>query len=156
MSLDEIKNNMVGAWAGGNMLRLSWMTPQEYHSPGELIVAQTVRGKFLTFAYGWSHEEVPHEGLLLVGYDAKNRVANAAWIDSWHSDAKPLALSGAVDERGMIDLRGTYEVPNHPDWGWRIVISTPEEALQIAMYNVSPEGEEDLAVRADYRKQSNG
>ncbi|HZH91231.1 MAG TPA: hypothetical protein VEX70_11510, partial [Pyrinomonadaceae bacterium] len=76
------------------------------------------------------------------------------WVDSWHASEKPLTLSGADDGLGKIDLRGTYEVPNHPAWGWRIVISTSEEALEIIMYNVSPEGEEDLAVRADYKKRS--
>ena len=154
MNFDEIKSDAVGNWAGDNILRLSWMEPQEYHSPSELSVAQTVGGKYLAFAYTWSHENMPQEGLLLIGYDAKNKVANAAWVDSWHVSEKPLALSGAVDGEGKIDLRGTYQVPNHPEWGWRIVISTSEEALEIIMYNVSPEGAEDLAVRADYKKRS--
>jgi hypothetical protein len=154
MDFDEIKNGSVGNWAGDNMLRLSWMQPQEYHSLSELSVTQAVGGKYLAFAYTWSHEDVPHEGLLLVGYDAKNKVVNAAWVDSWHASEKPLALSGTVDGQGKIDLRGTYEVPNHPEWGWRIVIGASGEALEIVMYNVSPEGTEDLAVRADYKKRS--
>jgi hypothetical protein len=153
MDFDEIKSNSIGNWAGDNILRLSWMEPQEYHSPSELSVAQTVGAKYLAFTYTWSHENVGQEGLLLIGYDAKNKVANGVWVDSWHASEKPLMLSGADDERGKIDLRGTYEVPNHPDWGWRIVISTLEEGLEIIMYNVSPEGEEDLAVRAGYKKR---
>ena len=130
------------------------MNPPEYRSPSELTIAQAVGGKFLTLDYNWSHEDAPHEGLLLVGFDLKKEIVNAAWADSWHSSVRPLALSGAVDEQGAIDLRGTYEVPNHPDWGWRIVIDTPEDALRIVMYNVSPEGKEDLAVRADYTKST--
>ncbi|HKS26330.1 MAG TPA: DUF1579 family protein [Pyrinomonadaceae bacterium] len=153
MDLDELKSNAVGDWAGDNMLRLSWLEPQEYHSPSELSVRQTVGGKYLAFTYTWSHEDGAQEGLLLIGYDGKNKVVNAVWVDSWHVSEKPLTLSGADDERGKIDLRGTYEIPNHPDWGWRIVISTLEETLKIVMYNVSPEGEEDLAVRADYKKR---
>ena len=154
MRFDEIKSDLTGTWVGDNILRLSWMNPQEYHSPSELSVAQMVRGKYLALAYTWSHEDVPQEGLLLIGYDEKNEVANAAWVDSWHASAKPLVLAGAVAGRGKIDLRGTYEVPNHPDWGWRIVVGMDEEAVQITMFNVSPEGEEDLAVRADYKKRS--
>ncbi len=152
MSLDKIKDNLIGVWTGDNMLRLSWMNPPEYCSPSELTIAQVVREKFLTFDYKWSHETVSHEGLLLVNCDVEKEIVNAMWVDSWHSGVKPLALSGTIDEQGAIDLRGTYEVPNHPDWGWRIVISVPEEGLQIAMYNISPEGEEDLAVRANYRR----
>lgn len=154
MGFDEARDKLIGTWAGSNTLRLSWLDPQEYHSPGELSVAQTVKGKYLALAYTWSHEDVPHEGLLLIGHDAKNEIANAAWVDSWHASAKPLTLSGAVDGRGAIDLRGTYEVPGHPDWGWRILISTLGADMRIVMYNVSPEGEEDLAVRADYKKLS--
>ena len=152
MSLDKL-NNLIGIWTGDNILRLSWMNPPEFHSPSELKIERTVRDKFLTFNYNWNHENTPHEGLLLVGYDAKKQVANASWVDSWHSSVEPLALSGTIDENGTIDLRGTYQVPNHPDWGWRIVIDTPEkDALQIVMYNVPPEAAEDLAVRANYKK----
>lgn len=152
MSLDKFKNISTGLWAGDNVLCLSWMNPPEFHSPSQLTVAQTVRDKFLTFNYSWSHENMMHEGLLLIGYDAKQEVVNASWVDSWHSSAKPLALSGTINEQNAIDLYGTYEVPNHPDWGWRIVINTPEDALQIKMFNVSPEGEQELAVQANYRK----
>jgi hypothetical protein len=151
MSLDKL-DNLIGTWMGDNVLHLSWMNPSEFHSPSELTIGRMVRDKFLTFNYKWSHENTPHEGLLLIGYDAEKEVVNATWVDSWHSSAKPLALSGTVDEQGAMNLYGTYEVPNHPDWGWRIVVNALEDALQIEMFNVTPEAEEDLAVRADYKK----
>ena len=152
MNLTDLQDKLIGVWAGENLLHLSWLTPTDYQSLSELTVATAVREKFLTFNYQWSHEDAPHEGLLLVGFDAKQELVNASWIDSWHQSAKPLALSGAIDESGAIDLRGNYEVPNHPDWGWRIVVKTADGALQMTMYNVSPEGTEDLAVRADYQR----
>ena len=152
MSLEKL-NNLIGAWTGDNALHLSWMNPSEFHSPSELTIGRAVRDKFLTFNYSWNHENTPHEGLLLIGYDVEKDAVNGSWVDSWHSSTEPLSLLGTIDEYGTIDLRGTYTVPNHPDWGWRIVISTPEkDALQILMYNVSPETAEDLAVRADYKK----
>lgn len=151
MSLDNL-NNLIGVWTGDNVLRLSWMNPPEFYSPSELTIGRTVRDKFLTFNYNWSHENTLHEGLLLVGFDAKKEVVNASWVDSWHSGAKPLALSGTVDEQGAINLNGTYEVPNHPDWGWQIVINALEDRLQIEMFNIMPEGVKDLAVRASYKK----
>lgn len=152
MNLNDIQDNLIGVWAGENLLHLSWLTPTDYHSPSELKVATAVREKFLTFNYQWSHEDAPHEGLLLIGFDQDQSIANASWIDSWHSSAKPLALAGTIDNSGAIDLRGTYEVPNHPDWGWRIAVTTNGDALQVTMYNVSPEGAEDLAVRANYKR----
>lgn len=152
MTLENIQNDLIGVWAGENLLRLSWLTPTDYQSPSELTVATAVRGKFLTFNYQWSHEDEPHEGLLLVGCDENQRLVNASWVDSWHQSQKPLALSGTFDEAGAIDLFGNYEVPNHPEWGWRVVIATNDDALRMTMYNVSPEGAEDLAVRADYKR----
>ena len=154
MNLDEIKNDLSGAWTGENILRLSWMTPPEYVSKSELTAESAVGGKFLTVKYTWEYENTRHEGLLLLGFDAEKEIVNAAWVDSWHSSVKPLILSGNIGER-VIDLRGTYAVPNHPDWGWRIALNnSAEDNLQIRMYNVSPEGAEDLAVSADYQRLS--
>lgn len=152
MTLEDIKDNFIGEWTGENVLHLSWLTPPQFHSPSVLTAANTVSDKFLSFNYKWEHENTPHEGLLLLGYDAEKKIVNAVWVDSWHSSAKPLALAGTIDDTGTVDLRGAYEVPNHPDWGWRIVINRPDDRLQLTMYNLSPEDEEDLAVQADYRR----
>lgn len=152
MNFEEITNDFTGTWTGESILYLSWLPSPEFHSPSELTAASVVRDKFLTFSYTWEHENTAHEGLLLVGYDSEQEIFNGAWVDSWHSNVKPLILSGKVDERGAIDLRGNYEVPNHPDWGWRIVAGTSEGNLRIKMYNITPEGEEDLAVQSDYKR----
>ena len=152
MTLDEIKNDVIGVWAGENLLRLSWETPSDFRSRSELTAATEIRDKFLTVNYQWSHENTPHEGLILLGYDADTATVNAAWIDSWHSNTKPLMLSGTINDDKTIDVRGSYEVPNHPDWGWRIVIAPAENDLRMTMYNISPEGVEDLAVQADYKR----
>jgi len=152
MNLSDVQNNLIGVWSGENLLRLSWLTPSEFQSRGALTAAAAVRDKFLTVNYQWSHENTPHEGLLLIGGDAETAAINAAWVDSWHSNTKPLTLSGTISEEKAIDLRGTYEVPNHPDWGWRIRLAPAADDLQMTMYNITPEGAEDLAVRADYKK----
>lgn len=152
MTLDEIKNDLIGLWSGENLLRLSWETPSDFNSRGELTAAMAIRDKFLTVNYQWSYKDTPHEGLLLLGFDTNSATVNAAWVDSWHSNTKPLILSGTINESKTIDLRGSYEVPNHPDWGWRIVITPAEKDLSMTMYNISPEGEEDLAVQADYKR----
>jgi hypothetical protein len=103
--------------------------------------------------YTWSHEEVAQEGLILLGYDDKQEIATAAWVDSWHMSSKIMSCQGTIDAQGAIDLRGSYEAPPGPDWGWRIVI-TPKagKELQMVMYNITPEGAEDLAVKADYKR----
>jgi Protein of unknown function (DUF1579) len=150
MNLTEIQNNLIGAWTGNNLLRFM---DTDHNSPSDLSVAQVAKGRFLTFTYTWSYENTDHEGLLTLGYDAQQEVATAAWVDSWHMSSKVWSCQGAIDQQGVIDLRGSYEAPPGPDWGWRIVITAPPgKDLQIVMYNCSPEGVEELAVRADYKR----
>jgi hypothetical protein len=147
MNPDELINSMAGEWRGENLLRLSRVTPPEYVSSSALSVVPEAKGKFLSFRYTWSHENVPHEGFLLVGYDAKQSIATAAWVDSWHQSNTIMYC------KGTIDLRGSYETPPGPDSGWRIVITAPSvNEIQIVMYNCSPEGGEDLAVNAKYKR----
>jgi hypothetical protein len=153
LQLTDIQDRFLGEWTGTNLLRLSWLNPSDFHSPSQLTVAPAAQGKFLTFNYTWSHEDKAHAGLILLGYDTAQALATAAWVDSWHQSAKLFNCQGSIDAAGTVDLRGSYEAPPGPDWGWRIVI-TPgaAESLQITMYNITPEGEEDLAVQADYTR----
>jgi hypothetical protein len=154
MKLIEIQSGLIGDWTGSNLLRLSWLTPSDYHSLSRLSVQPVAKGKFITVTYTWSHENVAQEGVILLGYDAQQEVATAAWVDSWHMSSKVMACEGSIDAQGAINIRGSYEAPPGPDWGWRIVI-TPKSGkeLQFVMYNITPEGVEDLAVQADYKRE---
>jgi len=58
---------------------------------------------------------------------------------------------GVIKENGSVDVRGHYQAPTGPDWGWRIVIEPKNEnTLNLVMYNVWPERKEELAVKAIY------
>jgi hypothetical protein len=153
MNLTEIQDRLLGSWVGKNLLRLSWLNPTDYYSESNLSVAPAARGRFLTFTYTWSHENIAQEGLLLIGYDQKQAKVTGAWVDSWHQSSKVLHLEGSIDDTGVITVQGAYEAPPGPDWGWRITL-TPGAVgnLQLSMHNISPEGEEDLAVLADYQR----
>ncbi len=144
---------MIGDWSGSNLLRTPWLTPPESVSSSRLRVEPVARGKFLKFTYTWSHETTPHEGLILFGHHEAQGETTAAWVDSWHQSSKVLLLEGSIDEQGAIDLRASYPAPPGPDWGWRIVItSASTNDLRIVMYNCSPEGEQELAVQAEYTR----
>lgn len=152
MTFSELQDNLIGNWTGENVLRLSWLTPPEHPSASKLTTKKTVGGKFISLEYTWEHENAAHEGFLLLGFDGKQEIVNAAWADSWHSSDRPMPLAGKISEQNVIELFGTYQVPNHPDWGWKINIAPTADDLQITMYNVTPEGEDDLAVKAVYKK----
>jgi len=153
MNFSELQKNLVGEWTGSNLLRLSWLTPSDFTSTSRLFVFPTAKGKFLSFTYTWSHEKVDHEGVILLGWDEKQKIATAGWGDSWHQSSQVMFCKGEIDANGAISLRGTYSAPPGPDWGWRIVITAKSnKELQIRMYNCPPEGNEDLAVQADYQR----
>jgi hypothetical protein len=50
-------------------------------------------------------------------------------------------------------VRGSYAAPPGPDWGWRITLAaTATSEIEISMFNIDPNGKEELAVRATYKK----
>jgi Protein of unknown function (DUF1579) len=117
MNLNQIQDELIGGWSGNNLLRLSWLTASDFVSQSELSVSPVAKGKFLKFDYTWNHEGVSQEGMILLGYDAKQEAATGAWINSWHQSSKVMACQGTIDATGTIDLRGSYEAPPGPDWG---------------------------------------
>jgi Protein of unknown function (DUF1579) len=151
MSLTEIQHNLMGDWDGTNLLRIPNFA--DSLSTSHLSVKPVVKRKFLIFTYSWSHEGASHEGFILLGYHKEQGIATAAWADSWHMSAKIMSCQGSIDQQGVITLSGSYEAPPGPDWDWRITItSNSGRELRITMHNLAPEGAEELAVRADYRR----
>jgi hypothetical protein len=133
---------LAGSWQGVSRLYLEGADGPEQASDSTLTAVFTVR-KFLEIRYTWSYEGQPQEGLLLLGADGRT----ASWVDSWHQSKDVMFCQG-----DPLDVRGTYAVAGHPRWGWRIQVATPADTLELTMYNLSPEGEQFLAVRAAYQR----
>lgn len=143
---------LAGKWQGINKL---WLPPAEtpYESASTATLTPVVKGKFVRLDYTWVFESEPQEGCLLCGYEAEAAAVSTVWVDSWHMGDKLMLCRGQLTAEGGLDVRGSYTVPGYPDWGWRIVIEPGEgETWGIVMYNVSPEGEEFLAVEVSYTR----
>lgn len=141
---------ITGNWQGTSDL---WLSPQEpaRESFSTLSFTPAVNGKFIEIKYTWAEDDKPQEGTLLIGYETECQLATAVWADSWHMDEKFMFCQGMIKENGSIDLRGLYQVSTGPDWGWRIVITPKSKnVLNLIMYNIWPEGKEELAVKAVY------
>lgn len=150
---NPIGTKMAGEWAGTMCLYTSWLRDREHSSESKLTVKPIAQGKFLQLAYDWSYEGA-QEGMLLLGHDAEKNVATAAWVDTWHQSTRVMACTGSRDPSDTITLLGSFEVENSPDWHWRIAITAvADRELQVVMHNISPDGKEDLAVRAEYRRR---
>ncbi len=152
MQWEEFKTAAVGQWQGTKNLYLE--PPTALTSPSHLAVRPVAGGSFLQFDYDWIYEGETQSGVLLFGFSDASNVANAAWVDSFHMSSGIFSCTGTALDRSA-RLLGSYPAPPDPDWGWRITLhSVSADALQIVMHNISPAGQEDLAVQADFTRRS--
>jgi hypothetical protein len=152
MSNLDILSAFTGNWQGSNSL---WLSPQESarESATALSIGAAINGKFIEINYTWADDDKSQSGMLILGYENERQLATAVWADSWHMGEKFMFCQGVIKENGSVDVRGQYQAPTGPDWGWRIVVEPQSEnTLNLIMYNITPDGQEELAVRAVYRK----
>jgi len=148
MSIPEKLKGLVGKWTGSNRLHLGdWHPVKPIHdSDGTASVRERIGGQFLEIAYTWEHEGKPCEGVLILGGDNKTDAVNAFWTDSWHMAHQVMLCSGTQVD-GNVSIKGSYKVEGHPEWGWRTEIIPGDDEFKYNMYNISPEGEEFIAVQ---------
>ena len=154
MSVPETLEKLVGRWRGINRLHTTWIPENPVRETGSVATVElTARGRFLKIEYDWKFDGAVQEGLILIGKEKDTDSIKAFWIDSWHLSDKFMVSEGARASGGAISLKGYYVVPDHPDWGWRTVIDPGKDAVfRIVMYNVSPDGEETLAVEMELER----
>lgn len=150
MSVSEKLATLAGKWKGTNRLNLSWMPNPIKESPSTADVSLRLNGQFLEIAYTWEYEGKGQEGVLIAGGDNKSDAVNAFWTDSWHLAHLVMLCEGVAAGDGSISVKGFYKVQNHPDWGWRTEIIPAPDSFKYVMWNVSPEGEEELAAETEF------
>ncbi len=142
----------TGHWKGINNLYLSWLDDQLFASESEAVVALKANGQFVQFDYNWTYKDEKQEGLLVLGIDRESNAAQVVWTDSWHSKHKFLVSDGALQTDDTISVLTSYQIGEHPPWGWRTEILKEPNAFQIVMYNIPPNEEEILAVEMKYER----
>ena len=143
----------MGAWTGSNRLHMAWQPENPLlESDGTATISERVGGQFLEIAYTWVYEDKTREGLLILGGDNKSEAVMAFFTDAWHLAHQVMMCDGKENPDGSIDVKGFYKVAGHPDWGWRTEIIPNGDSFQYKMYNVSPEGEEDIAVEMEMKR----
>lgn len=153
MAIPEKLAPLAGRWKGNNRLHLSWLPDPILDSDGTAEVRLRVGGQFLEIAYTWSHEDKPQEGVIILGGNNKTDAVSAFWTDSWHMAHQTMLCSGNVTGDGGVSVMGHYKVEGHPEWGWRTEIVPGDDSFTYRMFNVSPEGEEEIAVEMDMKRE---
>jgi len=140
----------TGTWRGRNRLEDPHGDEPQF-SPSTALVTPLLGGTFARLDYTWSYRGSPQAGSLLVGYRPDADLVTGHWIDTWHMGREVMACKGPADPGGGIAVSGSYAAPPGPDWGWRIEIAPAAgRSLAIVMVNISPQGEEEVAVEAEY------
>jgi len=151
MSVASSFDKMTGFWEGEKRLRLSASQPDQVSHTTASIDLEA-RGQIVAIHYQWIFEKKPQEGLLLLGHSDKPNGVHAVWVDSWHMQDKIMNCEGFELPDCGISVIGKYTAPSGQEWGWRIVVvPEAEDQLDLIMYNVTTEGQEELAVEARYR-----
>lgn len=148
MAIPEFLTKAVGHWATKDSKLMMHGQP-ERSSESKLTVATAVLGRFAVLSYSWKFDGQVQEGVLLLGGNKEE--ATASWVDSFHTGGGFMPLRGEQIP-GRITLLGSYAAPPGPDWKWRFVISDEDSQIKFAMTNISPDGQEEPAVEAAYKR----
>lgn len=143
----------LGDWKGTKRLYASPSQPPTV-STATLKITSILKDQFIRMDYKWEYQGTPQEGSLLLGYVSQSETVTAHWIDTWHMQDKVMACEGDIDEQGLLSVLGSYEAPPGPDWGWRTTILPHEDSIVLNMFNISPEGHEEVAVEATFTRMS--
>ena len=145
---------LIGNWMGPSTL---FLDEDRYESDSTADVRFVGQRKFIAFAYTWQWGDKPQDGLILIPTKLGPEPAVAPWLDSWHLQTEIMVCEATQDPEGIISLLGSYPAPPGPDWGWRIEVTSPVGGMfDLRMYNLTPPGQEVLAVHTQYRKDGAG
>jgi len=141
----------TGQWKGRKTLRDADYGIHE-ESASEMTVTPVARGRFFRLDYDWKFRGERQEGSLLVGHEPKSGELSGHWLDTWHTEHRVMTLAGTARKGDTLVLLGSYAAPHGPDWGWRIELTPTDGRLRLAMFNLAPDGREELAVAAIYSR----
>ncbi|MCU0617477.1 MAG: DUF1579 domain-containing protein, partial [Gemmatimonadaceae bacterium] len=126
-----------------------------FESDTTLVVERAVGDVITLLRYTWAHDGTAHDGVLLVRDTAPDAPPAMVWADSFHTGGTFMSLGPGQRTAQGVSATGSYAAPPGPDWGWRIALeATAPAKLTLRMYNITPDGEEALAVEAIYSRST--
>ena len=152
MSIPENFKKSAGEWNGSNRLFLSQDDPA-IESASTATIGFEANEKVLKINYDWAYEGKPQTGVMMFCFGKDSNVSSV-WIDSFHQSGEFMKCVGTI-ENGKISVKGNYTQPEYADWAWRTTVETiGESSFEFMMYNVSPDGSEDIAVESKFERRN--
>jgi hypothetical protein len=144
---------LVGTWVG-TARTVFEPGAAGVEAPWEATAASLLGGRFLRFTYRSELNGQPLAGELLVAFETGEKLWRTAWVDSFHTGTALMASEGPAAD-GPIRVTGRYfAAEGHPHWGWRTELHDDRpETLTLRMFNITPDGQEDLGVEVLLARQ---
>jgi len=144
----------LGSWAGTARL---WLQPGTL--AGEDAVSGEVTnvgaGRWVRHDYATRIDGTEHTGSALVGFHIDDRTWQVAWADTFHTGTSIMFSEGplADDPEDPISVLGSYGGGDAGRWGWRTTFDIADDRLLVRHFNITPWGEEALAVEFGYARR---
>lgn len=124
--------------AAGRYTGTNWLWFEDPENPEESATGIEVAANRIS--YTWEYRGEPQSGVMEFAFDGD--AADMTWTDTWHAKEAIVCPGKRTDDR--IEVVGTYG----PGWSWRteVTLATADEIL-VEMFNISPDGKEQIAVR---------
>jgi hypothetical protein len=144
---------MVGDWEGRFRL---------WFEPGKLADASVQRGsirlvgggRFLLHEYEGSCSGEPMAGVALWACHLDEKAFECAWAESFGTGTSIIFSTGPLEGERFRALGSYGDGAGGERWGWRTELSQPDaDHLDIRMFNITPGGEEALAVEVNYARK---
>jgi hypothetical protein len=141
----------LGRWRG---------TARLWFEPGILAAEDSVTGEISSVGAGrWVRHDyatridgTEHAGSALLGFHLGERAWQVSWVDTFHTGSEIMLSEGplAEDPGAPISVLGSYGDGDRDRWGWRTTFEIADDGLLVRHFNITPQGEEALAVEFDY------
>jgi hypothetical protein len=150
-------SQLAGDWEG--TVR-TWFEPDVLADTSAISgsIRTVLGGRFALHEYSFELQGERYEALAILGFDLYKQRYTCAWVDSAHNGTT-IMLSLSPEGSGPAprpSVLGSYpDGVGGPDWGWRteFAVDGPEH-ITIRHYNITPEGEEAIAVEIVYGRKA--
>ena len=143
--------SLVGEWHGSYSL---WLRPGAPARESSINASfkSVVNGNYFLMHYSWGKEDDLQRGVFLLG--GQEQAVTATWGDSFYSAPNPMHCKDELNKGdSKLVLNGNYAAGEGPDWGWRTEFTRKgPNSLLMEAFNITPDGLEGLAVRAEMER----